>query len=163
VGDWYGRGVLANPQGYHEGKTLDYAPQNSVEDGHVALAGRWETEKSGMVYRGKVHGNEPGQDRATLQYHARELYSVMNLARGREARVYIMQDGKYLTAANQGADVKIDSQGRSYIEVHEPRLYYLVQNPQFGSHTVELFPAADGLMINSFTFGNSCQTDFAHR
>jgi thiol-disulfide isomerase/thioredoxin len=163
VGDWQGRGVLANPEGYHDGKTLNYAPQNSVEDGHVALAGRWETEKSGMVDRAKHADDEPGQDHATLRYHARELYSVMSLARGHEAGLYIMQDGKYLTAANQGADVKIDSQGRSYIVVREPRLYYLVQNPQFGSHTVGLFPAADGLRINSFTFGNNCQTDFAHR
>jgi len=162
VGDWSGRGVLANPEGYHDNKTIDYALQNSVEDGHVVLAGRWETDKNGMIYRGKHKGDEPGQDRATLRYHARELYSVMNLARGHAARLYIMQDGKYLTADDKGADVKIDSQGRSYLEVREPRLYYLVQNRQFGSHTVELFPASEGLSIDSFTFGNNCQTDFAH-
>lgn len=162
VGDWFGRGTLSSPEGYHDRKAVDYAPQNSVEDGHVVLAGRWETDKNGMIYRGKHKGDEPGQDRATMKYHARELYSVMNLAKGHSARLYVMQDGKYLTAANKGADVTIDSQGRSYIEVREPRMYYLVQNPDFGSHTVDLFPAADGLMIDSFTFGNNCQTDFAH-
>lgn len=162
VGDWFGRGVLANPEGYHDHKTVNYPQQNSVEDGHVVLAGRWETDKSGMIYRGKHQGDEPGQDRATLRYHARELYSVMNLVRGHAARLFIKQDSEYLTAANKGADVKIDSQGRSYLEVREPRMYYLVQNPQFGSYTVELFPTAEGVMINSFTFGNSCQTDFDH-
>jgi len=163
VGDWSGRGTLANPEGYHDRKTIDYAQQNSVADGHVVLSGRWETDKNGMIYRGKHKGDEPGPDRVTMQYHARELYSVMNLAKGRAARLYIKQDGKYLTAANKGADVTIDSEGRSFIEVREPRLYYLAQNPEFGSHTVELFPEADGLMIDSFTFGNNCQTDFAHR
>ena len=162
VGDWTGRGVLANPQGYHDHKTIDYAQQSSVEDGRVVLSGRWETEKEGMIYRGKRSGEEPGPDRATMQYHARELYSVLNVARGRSARLYIKQDGAYLTAANKGADVKIDSDGRSYLEVREPRMYYLVQNPQFGSHTVDLFPAADGVMIDSFTFGNNCQTNFEH-
>lgn len=162
VGDWFGRGTLASPEGYRDHKTVDYAPPGSVEDGHVVLAGRWETDKNGMIYRGKHKGGEPGPDRATMRYHARELYSVMNLAKGHAARVYIKQDGKYLTAANKGADVTIDSQGRSYFEVREPRMYYLVQNPQFGSHTVDLFPAADGLMVDSFTFGNNCQTDFAH-
>ncbi len=162
VGDWFGRGALANPEGYHDHKTVDYARQNSVADGHVALAGRWETDKNGMIYRGKHKGDEPGPDHATVQYHAREIYSVMNLAKGREARLYVKQDGQYLTAANKGADVTIDSQGQSYIEVREPRMYYLVQNPEFGSHTVDLYPAADGLMIDSFTFGNNCQTDFAH-
>lgn len=163
VGDWSGRGTLANPEGYHDHKTIDYVQQNSVGDGHVVLSGRWETGKNGMIYRGKHKGDEPGSDHATVQYHAREIYSVMNLAKGHTARLYIKQDGKYLTAANKGADVTLDSDGRSYIEVREPRLYYLVQNPEFGSHTVELFPAADGVMIDSFTFGNNCQTDFAHR
>lgn len=162
VGDWSGRGTLSNPQGYHDRKTIDYAPQSSVEDGHVVLSGRWETDKNGMIYRGKHKGDEPGPDHATMKYHARELYSVMNLAKGHSARLYIKQDGQYLTAANKGADVTIDSQGRSYIEVREPRLYYLVQNPQFSSHTVDLFPAADGVEIDSFTFGNNCQTDFNH-
>ncbi len=162
VGDWFGRGTLASPEGYHDRKTIDYAQQNSVEDGHVVLSGRWETDKNGMTYRGKHKGDEPGQDHATLRYHARELYSVMNLAKGRAARLYVMQDGKYLTNANKGADVTVDSQGRSYIEVREPRMYYLVQNPEFGIHTVDLYPAADGLMIDSFTFGNNCQTNFAH-
>jgi thiol-disulfide isomerase/thioredoxin len=162
VGDWYGRGVLENSEGYHEHKTRSYTQPNSVEDGHVVLSGRWETDKNGMIYRGKHKGDEPGQDRLTLRYHARELYSVMNLARGRASRLYITQDGKYLTADNKGADVQIDSDGNSYLAVRDPRMYYLVQNPQFGSHTVDLLPTADGLTIDSFTFGNSCQTDFDH-
>jgi len=162
VGPWERRGILANPEGYHNHKTIDYAPQNSVEDGHVVLAGRWETQRDGMVYRGKHQGEEPGPDHATMRYHARELFSVMNLVRGHATRLYIKQDGNYLTTANKGSDVKIDAQGRSFLEIREPRLYYLVQNPEFGSHQVELFPAADGLMVNSFTFGNSCQTEFDH-
>ncbi len=87
VGDWSGRGVLANPEGYRDHKTVNYAQQTSVEDGRVVLAGRWEADKNGMIYRGKHTSDEPGQDRATLQYHARELYSVMNLARGHSARL----------------------------------------------------------------------------
>lgn len=162
VGNWADRGVLANPEGYHDHKTLDYKPLDSVEDGRVILSGPWETERDGMVYRGKHKGEGPGADRASMKYHARELYAVMNLVRGRATRLYIKQDGKDLTASNKGADVKIDPQGRSYLEVREPRMYYLVQNPEFGSHQVDLFPAADGVMINSFTFGNSCQTQFDH-
>lgn len=162
VGNWGDRGILSNPEGYHDHKTSDYAPLGSVADGHVILAGRWETQRDGMVYRGKHKGEEPGSDRATMKYHARELYAVMNLVRGHATRLYIKQDGKYLTDSNKGGDVKIDPDGRSYLEVREPRLYYLVQNPEFGSHQVDLFPAAAGLMINSFTFGNSCQTKFDH-
>jgi hypothetical protein len=160
VGDWYGRGVLSNPEGYHDGKTTDYQPQGQVQDGHVILSGRWQSDKNGIIYRGKHKGEEPGTDRATMRYHARELYVVMNVSRGHPSRLYVMQDGHYLTASNKGVDVQIDGQGRSFIEVREPRMYYVVQNREFGSHTVELFPTGSGLTLNSFTFGNNCQTHF---
>jgi len=68
----------------------------------------------------------------------------------------------HLTAANKGVDVEFDSEGKSYIEVRDPRMYYLVQNSEFGSHTLELFPTRSGYTLNSFTFGNNCQTQFEH-
>ena len=89
VGDWSGRGVLASPEGYRDHKTINYAPQNSVEDGRVVLSGRWETDKNGMIYRGKHTSNEPGEDRATLRYHAHEtLLSHESGARARRPAIY---------------------------------------------------------------------------
>ena len=160
VGHWYDRGILANPEGYHDGKTLDYQLPGSVEDGHAAVSGRWETDKNGMTYRGKR--KDVSTDQLEIRYHARELYAVMNVARGRPERLYIKQDGKDLNDKDKGVDVEIDSSGHSYLEVRDARMYYLVQNPEFGSHTVQLFPSRSGLAINSFTFGNNCQRDFAH-
>ncbi len=162
VGDWYDRGVLANSEGYHKGKTLDYSMPRRVEDGHAALSGRWETEKNGMIYRGKGKSEEPNSDRLAMRYHARELYAVLNVARGKPSRLYVQQDGKNLTEKNKGVDVQLDSQGRSYLEIRESRMYYLVSNPSFGAHDVTLFPTAPGLTVNSFTFGNDCQTKFSH-
>jgi Thioredoxin like C-terminal domain len=162
VGDWFGRGVLANTEGYRDGKTVDHRLPGSVEDGRAAVSGRWETDKSGMIYRGKPKGGKPSTDRLMMRYHARELYSVMNVSHGKPSRLYIKQDGKDLTAQGKGVDVRIDSDGHSYMDVREPRMYYLVQNPAFESHTVELFPTAPRLTVNSFTFGNNCQTRFAH-
>lgn len=169
VGFWHGRGILSNSQGYHKGKTLDYQLPSSIADGHAAVSGRWETDdghdpdqSNGMIYRGKKKGNGPSEDELEMRYHARQLYSVMNVEHGHPERVYIRQDGKDLTQKDKGVDVRFDSKGHSYIEVREPRMYYLVANPVFGSHRVELFPTRAGLTVNSFTFGNDCQTHFPH-
>ncbi len=161
VGDWSGRGVLANSEGYHQGKTADYKLPGSVDDGRAAVSGRWETDKNGMIYRGKNKESE-GADKLIMRYHARELYAVLNVSHGKPSRLYIKQDGKDLAATDKGVDVQFDSGGHSYIEVREPRMYYLVQNSSFGSHTVELIPSRAGLTVNSFTFGNDCQTQFPH-
>jgi peroxiredoxin len=169
VGYWHGRGVLSNPRGYHKGKTLHYELPREIQDGRAAVSGLWETDhgrnpdqSNGMIYRGKKKGGTPSGDELEMRYHARELYAVMNVEHGRPSRVYIRQDGKDLPSQNKGVDVRFDSLGHSYIEVREPRMYYLVANPTFGSHKVELFPTRAGLAINSFTFGNNCQTHFPH-
>jgi thiol-disulfide isomerase/thioredoxin len=162
VGDWPGRGILSNREGYHEGKTTRYELPANINDGQAAVSGAWETDKNGMIYRGKKGGAHAAPEELVMRYHARELYAVINVSHGHPSAVYIQQDGKDLTAPDKGVDVKFDSAGHSYIEVREPRMYYLVQNPAFGPHSVTLTPTKPGLTINSFTFGNDCQTRFPH-
>jgi thiol-disulfide isomerase/thioredoxin len=162
VGNWSSQGVLSNQEGYKDGKTIHYALPANISDGQAAVSGPWEADKNGMTYRGKKNSGEAGPDKLEMRYHARELYAVMNVSHGHPSSVYIQQDGKDLTAADKGVDVKFDSQGHSYIEVREPRMYYLVQNPAFGAHAVTLTPTKPGWTVNSFTFGNDCQTQFPH-
>jgi peroxiredoxin len=161
VGNWFGRGVLANPFGYHDGKTHLYRLPREVADGSVVLAGKWRSNRNGMMYAGR-RGEPSAAGQLEMRYHARQMYAVLNVVHGRPERLYILQDGKPLTARNKGVDVRFDRQGRSYIEVAATRMYYLVQNPALGAHRVQLQPTAPGVMVDSFTFGNNCQTDFPH-
>jgi peroxiredoxin len=161
VGNWFDQGVLANREGYHDGKTIAYSLPENVKDGRVILGGRWESEKNGMIYRGKQAG-AGGKDRLVMRYTAREIYSVINVARGKPSRLFIQQDGGDLTATAKGADVQFDEQGHAYLDIGEPRMYYLVANPAFGSHIVTLIPTDSGLTVNSFVFGNDCQLNFPH-
>ncbi len=162
VGPWFGRGVLANPEGYHPGHTVTYHAAGPPEDGRVQLEGRWETNLNGMIYRGKNSANHL-DERLLMRYHAREVYAVLNVDHGRPGRVYIQQDGHWLQPDERGADVRVDSQGRTFLQVAEARMYYLVSNPRFATHTLTLLPAVSGLMVSSFTFGNDCQLNFPHR
>lgn len=162
IGNWFGRGVLANSYGYHDGKTHRYRLPAAVADGQAVLAGRWKTNRNGMIYAGKKGPPSPA-GQLEIRYHARQLYGVLNTSRGHPERVYILQDGKPLTARNKGVDVHLDAQGQSYLWITKLRMYYLVQNPQFGAHRLQLLPTAPGLTVNSFTFGNNCQLAFPHR
>lgn len=161
VGNWEGRGVLASKPGYHDGKTQTYTMPRQLADGRVGLAGAWEAQPEGMIYRG---GGGAG-DGLVMVYHAREIYAVLSLAAGATSpvRVYIGQDGHALAAGAAGADVHIDAKGQSYLDVEAPRMYYLAVNGADGSHQLELHPAAPGVMVSSFTFGNNCMTQFAHQ
>lgn len=162
VGKWGDRGILENPDPYHPGVTVNYKLPNKVDDGHAVISGKWQTDPNGMIFEGKAQQPEQNASRLEMKYHATQVYAVMNVAQGKPERLYILQDGKDLTNEDKGADVKIDANGHSYIDVDSSRMYYLSANKQFGSHTLELIPTAPGIEVDSFTFGNSCETNFPH-
>jgi thiol-disulfide isomerase/thioredoxin len=161
VGDWFGRGAIANPKGYNnDGQSTNFHADAPPPDGKVMFSGRWITSQDGVTSNEK-HGT------AQLRYHARSLYAVMSTANPKQSvRVYILQDGKPLNhndaQSDAGVDVKFDAQG-SYLDINSPRMYYLVKNPAFGSHLIELQPQAPDFVLHSFTYGNDCQQDFDQR
>jgi thiol-disulfide isomerase/thioredoxin len=162
VGPWDGRGILQNRSAYHPGQTTDYKSPGNVDDGHAVISGKWETDPNGMIFEGKTQAPGGNASRMEMKYHATQVYAVMNVAQGKPERLYILQDGKDLTNDDKGADVKIDENGHSYIDVDASRMYYLTANKEFGSHTIDLIPTAPGIEVDSFTFGNNCQTEFPH-
>ena len=154
VGNWFGRGALQNSQGYRNDEATNFRADHDPSDGGVMLAGRWRTETDGVISEGTNVSS-------TLRYHARSLYAVLSVNNPKKpVRLYLEQDGKPLDKSNAGVDVKFDDKG-SYVEVSEPRMYYLVKNPEFGAHIIRLTPDARGFDLHSFTYGNNCQQDFA--
>jgi thiol-disulfide isomerase/thioredoxin len=157
VGDWFGRGAIANSKGYkNDGEVTDFHPEGAPADGKVMFSGRWITQQDGATSADK-HGQ------AQLRYHARSVYAVLSVANpNKPLRVDLLQDDKPLDREQAGVDVQFDSRG-SYVEVSEPRMYYLVKNLAFGSHLLTLEPDAPDFALHSFTYGNNCQQDFEQK
>jgi glutathione peroxidase-family protein len=153
VGHWHGRGALENREGYQVGRVVKFRGSGMPGDGGVLLSGKWRTETDSVTSQARA-------GRATLRYHARSVYAVLSLQPGiKRLRLYVSQDGKPLDRDNAGADVRFDDKG-SYVDIEEPRMFYLVRNPNFGSHTLALAPEAAGFILHSFTYGNNCQQGF---
>jgi len=157
VGDWFGRGAIANPKGYNNnGAVTDFRSAGEPVDGKVMFSGRWSTGQDGVTSADK-------QGKAELRYHARSVYGVLSVANPRKpVRVYLLEDGKPLDRTNAGVDVQFDSQD-SFVEVGPPRMYYLVKNSAFGSHLLTIEPQAPDFELHSFTYGNDCQQAFDQR
>lgn len=157
VGDWFGRGAIANSKGYKsDGEATDFHSGGVPTDGKVMLAGHWVTQQDGVTSADK-HGI------AELRYHARSVYAVLSVLNPKKpVRVDLLQDGKPFDSDAAGVDVHFDSHG-SYLEVGNPRMYYLLKNTAFGSHLLVLEPQAPEFVLHSFTYGNNCQQDFEQR
>jgi thiol-disulfide isomerase/thioredoxin len=157
VGDWFGRGAIANPKGYNnDGEVADFHADAAPADGKVMFSGHWIPQQDGVTSTDK-HGS------AQLRYHARSVYAVLSVSNPKKpVRVYLLQDGKPLQQSGAGVDVHFDSVG-SYLEVSSPRMYYVVKNTDFSSHLLTLEPDAADFALHSFTYGNDCQQDFDQR
>ncbi|MFZ0890534.1 MAG: redoxin family protein [Candidatus Binataceae bacterium] len=151
---------IANPDGYRQLQQASYkAPDTIPLDGY-ALSGVWLATAEALYH----HTNPaPPGDSLTLHYQAESVYLVAGSDDGKLQPLYLAQDGKPLAPNARGVDVKTDAQGRTFVALTGKRMYYLVNNPQFGQHELRLSAATPGVSLYSFTFGNGCENAFDRR
>jgi len=119
--------------------TRDYrVPSGPLPPDHLAFGGSWRIGPDGAT----------AVDRASLKldFGARRVFLVLG-SPGRTRRLQVELDGRPISAADAGEDVR---GGRATIS--EQRLYRLVDLPEVGRHTLTLrfAPAISGY---AFTFG----------
>ena len=145
------RGRIGNEGGFREDSVADYSFTDDLEENYFYASGTWA---STAEYFEAVGDQE---HRIVLKYSAAAVNLVMASARGPQREVVIWQDGKPLSQAQATADTHfrhVQGQAESYVTVEQPRMYALVDNRDFGKHTLELVCPA-GLAAFAFTF-TSC-------
>jgi hypothetical protein len=144
----HARGRIGNEGGFKEDQVADYEFAGEMEENFFYATGRWA---STVEY---FEAAEAGPHSLKLKYKASAVNLVMASPRGLPAEVQILQDGKPLSR-NQGTkDIRFRSTGRgseSYIVVDAARMYFLVDNQEFGEHELELV-CSPGVAAFAFTF-----------
>jgi thiol-disulfide isomerase/thioredoxin len=151
---------IANPGGEDRARQTVYAAPADVPLDDFALDGRWLAAAEYVHHEADA---KPPGDSVALHYRAKSVYLVAGSDDSRPRRLYVTQDGKPLSRAAWGVDVRAASDGRTYVELGGKRMYYLVNNSEFGGHLLALYALEPGLSLYSFTFGNNCENKFAHR
>jgi thiol-disulfide isomerase/thioredoxin len=142
-------GTLANREGYRPGRTVTYRDPGDWEDGMVYLQGSWKNNHEALV---STRASSAPRDYLAIRYHALEVNAVLRPETGRPVRIWVFHDDKPVAKKDAGADIRYDSQGRSYVLMDQPRMYRLIKNAEFGQHNLKLAPAAAGMGIYTFTF-----------
>ena len=89
-----------------------------------------------------------------LKYSARSVNAVLTSESGEPYTVRVTVNGEYLTDENRGADVAIDGDGVSYLEVTDPKLYKIVEHADWqGGQVLRLASMSGDFGLFSFTFG----------
>lgn len=155
----YIRGSIGNHDGYNPNSIVDYSDPGIYLPNRFYLNGKWLHEREYVQFRGEM-----GEDGYIMfQYEASGVHAVMHLSGGREGRVDVNQDGSSLSPNIAGEDVQIDQNGESFIRVHGPRLYHLVQNKNFGGHVLQVKTSNPDIEFYSFSFQTSIIPELFHR
>jgi hypothetical protein len=85
-----------------------------------------------------------------IRYDAPRVAVVASPPARGSSRLWILRDEAWLSADALGADARLDSRGASYVEVDEPRLYFVARGG--GEHVLKLSPEVTGLTLHALTF-----------
>jgi thiol-disulfide isomerase/thioredoxin len=145
------RGRIGNEDGFKEDQIGDYAFAGVPEENYFYANGRWA---STAEYFEAV---EDAPHSLFLKYEASGVNLVMASPRVAAAEVTLLLDGKPLTRQQATRDTRVrrGAAGKeSYVVVDSARMYFLVENHEFGEHTLEL-GCSPGVAAFAFTF-TSC-------
>ncbi len=162
----YERGRIGNKMGYKKDTSATYTLPYKMEKDRFYLQGKWDATLQYVKYAGTA-----GAGKILIDYIAAQANLVLNpdiqgaLAAGtanststdRGGRLYVYQDGKPVPPENRGRDIKVGKDGRTYVEVTQPRMYYLINNKEYGRHILALEPSSDSFAAYAFTFGTACE------
>jgi len=148
------RGRIGNASGFTEDEPAEYSHSGELREGYFFAQGRWTATGDHIESAGEEEA------RITLRYSAAAVNLVMASFNRQPREVEIRQDGKPLDPAIATPDIRFRD-GRSYIQVVRPRMYSLVDNKNFGTHTLELITHQPELALFAFTFTSCVDQEFS--
>ncbi len=146
------RGRIGNEGGFKEDQIADYTFAGQPEENFFYANGRWASTAE------YFEAAESGPHTLRLKYEASAVNSVMACPHVPSAEVTILLDGKPLARQQATKDTlfRLGASGaeESYVTVDSARMYFLVDNHEFGEHELEL-RCAPGVAAFACTF-TSC-------
>jgi thiol-disulfide isomerase/thioredoxin len=144
------RGRIGNEGGFKEDQIADYVFAGKPEENFFYATGRWASTAEYFEAAG------PGPHIVRLKCDASAVNLVMACPHAPSAEVVVLQDGKPLTRKQGTRDTRFRPSANgggeeSYIEVNSARMYFLVDNHQFGERELEL-RCSLGIAAFAFTF-----------
>ena len=149
----FGAYFVANPeycqsldqvQDYHD-------PEDNIGNA-IYLQGPWYAGEESLRYASD-NENSDLSDYMALRFSAKSVNAVITPEGDEPFQVVVTLDGEYLTDDNKGEDIVIDKDGKSILVIDQPRMYRVVEAPQYGTYELKLSPSSSRFALFAFTFG----------
>ena len=133
------------------GQVVDLEVPDELKRGVIYFDGQWVVQPEHTRHGRNTTNYE---DVLSLVYSARSLNVVLTSDSGEPYTVRVKLEGEFLTDENKGEDVTISANGESFVLVDEPRMYSVIEAPEYTKdNLLTLSSNSDDFGIFAFTFG----------
>ncbi|MBW7888586.1 MAG: redoxin domain-containing protein [Bacteroidetes bacterium] len=141
----YIHGSLGNPEGYSPELPAEYADPALYINGKFYAHGTWIAGKSSFEYAGK-----PNEGYLLCHTNGKNLDALI----GSEtpAQVTVLVDDKNILPKNCGNEIRQTAKNETCIDIHEPKLYSVLQQNTDPHHLVKFVPQQSGIVFYMFSF-----------
>ena len=115
------------------------------------LHGLWTKESENVTHARTTDNLE---DYIGLSFNGTTVNVVITSDDGEPFRVVATLDEQPIPEGYAGADIRHDEDGRSYFLVDEPRMYRVVELPEYNGLELKLRSNSDEFSVFAFTFGS---------
>ena len=131
-------------------QVVEYTDDGTRKTHALYLQGSWLGGRESLK-----HARETGdyEDYMALRFAAKSVNVVLTPEKEETFKVLVKLDGEYLNEFNKGEDVIIEDDGRSFLIVDKPRLYAVVEAPEYGTYELEMSSNSSDFAVFAFTFG----------
>ena len=156
AGDYRNRGstpYVGNIQYYEAdlGSPILYQDPGNHFNHLLYLHGLWTKNLENVTHARKTENLE---DYVGLRFYGTTVNVVINFEDGEPFRVYATLDDQPIPEGFGGTDIMHDEDGNSYFLVNEPRMYRVVELPEYNGMELKISSNSDEFSVFAFTFGS---------
>ena len=144
---------IGNPEYY--GISPNTVQTYEDPSGHVNhllyLQGEWINGEESLTHARMTQNLE---DYIALKFFGTSVNVVIDSEKEDSFDVVITLGDEPLPQPYQGSDIMVAEDGTTSIRVDEPRMYNLVQLPEYGGHELKLLSNSEHFSVFAFTFGS---------
>jgi len=144
---------IKNPEYF---TTADYAAAFFQDPGDydnhsLYVQGLWHKGPESLTHARVTENHE---DYIGLKFYGTTVNVVLNYKGDTPFRVVATLGGQPIPEESRGADIQYDEDGKSFFRVDSPRMYRVVELPEYDGLELRLSSNSDQFSIFAFTFGS---------
>jgi hypothetical protein len=128
----------------------EYTDPGVHENHYIYLQGEWRNGPESLVH---TRATEDYEDYIAIMFYATSVNAVMSPGVTNRYEVRVTLNDAPLEPGQAGVDIMWDDTGNSFLVVDEPRMYRIVEIPEFGGHELKLSSNSHDFRIFAYTFG----------